>query len=687
MTSEPHTSKSTRLEASAWIAFAACCALVPLAVSKLPSAAPLTYTVFGYPQSLVLMVGVSIALVLWSLTLLTGQTGILTSWQMIPFACFIAWATISTAAAYDPMLSLLGGSTSSLALVGLVANAALAFLSIQLVSSRRRMDILTWAVIASSSIVGLVALAQQFFQANVFGLPGVGEWLTGRGFSTIGNPDQLGTFLVLPLMLSVFLFVFEDRKPRQVAAGLCLAVLATALTGTLTRGAWIAEVVGGLVALTLLWQIRLTGAQRRQTVTALGVFAVAVAVALLAADSADLASRFAAGPQATPTAESALSTANAVTSDRINVWRAAMLMLAERPLVGTGPGAFQLGWYTHAVAPSSAGGDGAIADDAHSLVVNIAATTGLPGLVTYLLACAVALTCGARTSITLLRAGPPSGKALCYVAWFVGACALQTALLVGAVSPPIVMYSFLSLAVLLRPTVQPRNSTDAPAMRVAIASACLALAVGITVAAYPSLRAELALAQTLRGTPLDEATQAARAVPWNIDAQKAYFHLRVTQARQALDAGSDTASDDVAAVVDELEVAAAEQPYEYYFPSVRAQLLVDASDRTGEAKYAQQAVQAANDALAIMPASIPTRVNKARALGALSRYEEMAEALSRYWENETGSAYPGILYAQALYLTGRTAKAEDVFEQLSGRFPSESGAIADARVQLQQPPQ
>ncbi len=79
-----------------------------------------------------------------------------------------------------------------------------------------------------------------------------------------------------------------------------------------------------------------------------------------------------------------------------------------------------------------------------------------------------------------------------------------------------------------------------------------------------------------------------------------------------------------------------------------------ASEKLGDPSYAEAAVAASDDALAIMPASIPTRVHKALALSDLERYDEMADALEGYWQNELASSYPGILYAQALALSGNT---------------------------------
>jgi len=679
--------ESTRIEHYAWVALVACIALVPLAVTKVPfSVAPLTFDAFAFPQTVVLAIGVSVALALWGAACWTRQTEVYVSKSMIPFALFAAWAAVATVVAYEPVRSLLGRSLSTLSLMQILAYSALFFLVIQLVDSRERMRAVTWTVVVSSSVVGLIALFQQLFHANVFGLTTIEDWVTGRGSSTLGNPDHLGTFLVLPFLLSALLFLFEEDGKGRVAAGICVAVLGTALTGTLTRGAWIAAIAGVLIAVALLVRARLAPAQGKRALVLLGICVAAVAIALAASDFADLASRFRTAPVGAPAPATTLAGVNAASSDRINVWRAALLVVADRPLTGTGPAAFELGWYPNAIDPSSGGGAGGIADDPHSLPIYILATTGIPGLLTYLAACAAALLFGAKTSIALVKKGAPSGKATYYVAWFVAACALQIALLVGAVSAPIVMFAFVSLAMLLRPTAHAMatEKTDSLSQPV-FAGVSAALAIALVVAVYPSLSAEVALVGALRSNLLEQARAVAQSVPWNVDVQKAYYHFQIEQVNRALAAGTDTARSDALAVVVDLEGAGVADPREYYYPSVRAQILTETSSRLRDTELAEAALTAADDALAIMPASIPTRVHRAVSLSNLQRFGDMAVTLEDYWENETLSAYPGTLYAQALSLSGDTERAEEIFGQLIQRFPDQVDAINAAKQQVAEP--
>jgi O-antigen ligase len=677
------TQAKTPLEMSAWIALVTCVATTPLAVGRVPfGPAPFVFDYFVFPQNVTLAIGAAIALALWGAAVLTKQTKVVASWTMIPFAAFVAWAGVATVAGLDPMKSLLGASTSPLSLAMIATYAALLFMTVQLADSRQRLRTLTWTVVISATCVGLPALFQQLFGVQFFGQPFPPDWMVGRGFSTMGNPDQLGTFLVLPAILAALLALYEEDRVPQLVAGACTLLLVMTLTATLTRGAWLAALVGAVLIAALLWR---TSSDSRRSVRAtiiLGLCLAGVAVALLATDHNDLGTRFNAQPvvgQSTAASE----VVNTASSDRLNLWKSSLLIVSQRPLTGTGPAAYELGWYRNAINPSSGGGEGGLADDPHSLVFFILTTTGVPGLLFYLVATGCALVIGVRNVLSLKKAGSLSGKAAYYVAWFIAAVALQVALLVAAVNSAIIMYAFISFGVLLRPAARPLESSRSDGMRLPLGIASVACALTLAVAAYPSIGPENALARATRSGSPDAAAAAAARVPWNIAVQKAYFHLRVGELDSAIAGGASSARDQLDALVAELEAAGSAHPHELYYPSVRAQVLTQASEQLGDPSVASAAVQAADDALTIMPAHIPSRVNKALALSDLKRYREMADALSGYWQNELSSPYPGILYAQGLALSGSTQRSTEVFDLLARRFPRDA-SVQQARDQTQQ---
>ena len=549
------------------------------------------------------------------------------------------------------------------------------------------MAALTWTVIGASSVVALIAIIQQQFHATVFGLQKFEQYFVDRGSSTIGNPDYVGTFLVLAVVLSAFLAVFERERRSRLLAGAALVATLLALVSTLTRGAWIAVLVGAVVGLVLMWRSPDAAEHRNRALVVAGICVLVVAFSFATTDSKMLSGRFSV-PSGVPGTETAEGAADALSAGRLGLWRSALGITAERPLFGTGPGAFDLGWYRHAIKPSSAGGTGLTATDPHSLPLYILATLGIAGLLAWAIATVWVLWLAFRRALRLGRDQTKSlgSGSVYYIAWFVAALSLQVALLVAALSPAVLAYAWLSFGLLLRPDAREvKDERLGAAGRTACAVVGFVLALAIIGVSGLTFRAESALSvASVNEDALDSAGSAARAVRWNVDVQQAYYYLRGTQQNALLQTGAPGADAELKSLVSELSEEGDAHPYEVYYPAQRVKVLLSAFDTPGGTEYAREAVAAADDALAIMPPDLTTRVNKALALSKLERYGEMASTLADYWENETVSAYPGILYAQALALTGKAEEADAVFARLRTRFPADTASIDAAQEQVSQ---
>ena len=157
----------------------------------------------------------------------------------------------------------------------------------------------------------------------------------GRAFSTFGNPDLLGTYLVLPLLVAPALTLTEDRNGWRVVYGLCFFLLAAAWVVAFTRGAWI----GGIVGLALLTVAVVRGRVRLLAgdLVSLAVAAAAVVVLVVrslgsSSDLTNVATRF----------RSILDTGSGSALTRREIWKSAVQMVRDRPLVGHGPDTFRL---------------------------------------------------------------------------------------------------------------------------------------------------------------------------------------------------------------------------------------------------------------------------------------------------------------------------------------------------------
>jgi O-antigen ligase len=187
--------------------------------------------------------------------------------------------------------------------------------------------------------------------------------------SLLGNPGDLAALLVLPCLLAQQRLAVGPRRPLWgAAAALCAYGVATSQTLT----SFAALAAGSL----LLWALLLP--PRRLAVLAA---AGAVAVILLVALAPGLRARVLGWRETF-----ALGGLNNVLSGRLDGWRVATALLAERPLTGVGHGAYRaefapaklalaargVPFYEHHINPSFA--------NAHNEYLEVGAGLGWPGL-------------------------------------------------------------------------------------------------------------------------------------------------------------------------------------------------------------------------------------------------------------------------------------------------------------------
>jgi O-antigen ligase len=220
--------------------------------------------------------------------------------------------------------------------------------------------------------------------------------------STVGNPGDLASLLVLPTLLALSRFREADGRTRlRLGAAIAIMVLTIALTATLAA---IAAVVAGS---TVWWWLSsdrhqhatAAGTRRRRLIAALVVTiaigalgAIAFAVAPLRARVGEKAGQLARGD------------INALLTGRLDGWRVAWKMLHDRPLTGVGQGAFRAEYADTRLVlaaqgvPFFAEQHQVILATPHNEALSVAAEEGLPGVAAlgWAIWCLVAAACRAR---------------------------------------------------------------------------------------------------------------------------------------------------------------------------------------------------------------------------------------------------------------------------------------------------
>jgi O-antigen ligase len=187
------------------------------------------------------------------------------------------------------------------------------------------------------------------------------------------NPNYLAAITLLQLSMVVGLLATERKKSwvwLAALAGIVLLPLVVLMT----------QSRGGFIALTV-FAVVLLAHRRRRPLVLVAIAALALGVAMVAPTG--VWRRVGGLSHVTNTAE--LQAADSVGSakERYEVWKVAVKMIGEQPVVGVGVGAYPL---AHALYAGDEEFDGTVRGryDTHSMPLNILAETGAPGLLLFL---------------------------------------------------------------------------------------------------------------------------------------------------------------------------------------------------------------------------------------------------------------------------------------------------------------
>ncbi len=370
--------EGSSLRRIAWVCLHLVAVLVPLAMTNISflnqPALSITYDMFALPKVVVLRSLVLIGLVAWTGDLLTR--GGVVRWVRAGWVAvaFFAWAALSTAFAQSFVVSLFGTYGRVEGLITIACYVLLFFLTLQLADSAKRVRSLVRTIVVTAGVVSAYGLLQ------AAGLDPL-EWVklgfdSRMAFSTLGNPDLLGAYLVAPLALSLGLLFSEKSVRLQVAYGCTTALIAAALAATFVRGAWL----GGLAALIAFAVALLRGrvsVDRRQLLLGAGALGLVVVVAALSLMSSSVERNFL-------TRVTSIFQGGGSLSTRFLIWGSALRAIAARPVLGVGPDAFGLAYTPFEAAKIITITNGQqIANNAHNVFLQYAATLGVVGAVLF----------------------------------------------------------------------------------------------------------------------------------------------------------------------------------------------------------------------------------------------------------------------------------------------------------------
>ena len=355
-----------------------------------PTNVQLTADAFDLPKAAILWALAVVGVTVWAWRTLNGPSTLFHTRIFWPVLALLGWIVLATALSVHPPTSFLGKYARFEGLVSFFSYAALFFLAVQVLRTAGRRRALARSAVLAGAFVAFYAILQYLGLDPIhWGQPTPFE--SGRAFSTMGNPEFLGTYLVLPLLVAPALALTEDRTGWRVAYGLCFFLLTAGWVVAFTRGAWI----GGIVGLALLTFAVVRGRVRLLTgdLVSLAVAAAVVAVLVVrslgsSSEVTNVATRF----------RSILNTGTGSALTRREIWKSALEMVRDRPLVGHGPDTFRLVYRQYeTVAYSRAAGFLSIPDNAHDYPLQLAASIGIPGFLLFAAVFVSGLASSART--------------------------------------------------------------------------------------------------------------------------------------------------------------------------------------------------------------------------------------------------------------------------------------------------
>ncbi len=303
---------------------------------------------------------------------------------LAPLLAFIAVVSLATAVSVDPRWSVLGAPRRHEGLLSLVAYAVLCAGTLVSVA---RGGVRLWlaAALAGGTLAGLYGIAQYVgLEWIVRDATRVSWW---RPFSTSGNPNFLGAYMVLMVPLAAASLMTARRAVTTALSGVSLATAALAALCTYSRAAWLGVVIACL-ALSVLLAVspragRPRGAYRRLAASAVLLAALA---ALFFAPGGPMANRradWSAADRARP-GTAAVDAAGGI-QGRLYLWRHAIRLWLARPVLGYGPETlarvFPQGW--DAERARLFGTLSHRIDKAHNDTVDLAMSAGVLGVAAF----------------------------------------------------------------------------------------------------------------------------------------------------------------------------------------------------------------------------------------------------------------------------------------------------------------
>ncbi len=324
----------------------------------------------------------------------------------LPAVAFLVVNVLALVFAIDWRRSLMGEHLRYQGLAATLLYMLLFIIAATAVRTPRDLRWLLLGLFAGGLATAIYALIQK---AGLDWIEWSGQALN-RPAATLGQANAFGAYLVAVINASAFLILIARERWQRAALGIGMLAMLLALLFTLSRAAYVAasvSIVIWTVAAILWFRYFRIGAHPRPSQWALaGTAGIAVVLLLVTLGSllfVGLPKGRAALGQATARGGPLSAPRDDSAGTRLSLWRMAIRMTADRPLLGHGQDAFTIRFAEYRDRPDLEGiGTANVApESAHNLLLDLASGTGVLGFLAFLaLVGAVLWHAGRRTLAT-----------------------------------------------------------------------------------------------------------------------------------------------------------------------------------------------------------------------------------------------------------------------------------------------
>jgi len=344
--------------------------LVPLIVIPIDGTLETAWTKLGF------LLGISLFFIYLSIRRRDKITFIENTIENRFLAGYLILVFISLFFSIDPKISVIGSGYRHDGFLALIAYS-FAYL---IARNAKHIEKHLFPLVSVTSVIVAIYGLLQFYRLDPVPIELYRfEWI-GVAFSTMGNPNFLGSYLVLSIPMPIYLYFYKGKKIGLIA----YAILFLALLATGTRGAWIGAFIA-LIAFLVLHHFR-SGFSKSDWKKVLIVFLTSIGMILIfmLTSGTEIMVRFLSIFIDLSRILKEEETAYLGGSNRVYIWGKVIELIRMRPFFGFGLDTMYLAMEMYFRGQITADyGEYLNFDKAHNEYLNIAVSSGVLSLLAY----------------------------------------------------------------------------------------------------------------------------------------------------------------------------------------------------------------------------------------------------------------------------------------------------------------